>query len=358
VERRQTLEALAAKLVENGRLVDAGPLVPDDSGRGTHKAEGYGEPWRISVANADGQRDFVLHTCSPNDFGHDRRSDRAQQVLLAFDTFDEQPGHVRACDVGAIVRGHELLSLRDAGELYLVTEWAPGRPYADDLRRIAENGRCEASDLDRCDRLAAHLVALHAARVGRPEEYRRAIRDLVGHGEGIFGIVDGYPRDTPSASPARLQRIEQRALAWRWQLRDREARVARTHGDFHPFNIVFDGDRLTLLDASRGGRGDPADDVAALTVNYLFFAVGHPASWRDGFAPLWTRFFHRYLDGSGDRDLLSVIAPFWAWRTLVVCCPRFYPALAPGARDRLLSLAERVLEAPRFDLAWAEAAVR
>ena len=33
--------------------------------------------------------ELVFHTASPNDFGHDRRSDRAQEMLLAFDTFGE-----------------------------------------------------------------------------------------------------------------------------------------------------------------------------------------------------------------------------------------------------------------------------
>ena len=176
------------------------------------------------------------------------------------------------------------------------------------------------------------------------------MRDLLGHGEGIFGIVDGYPPDTPGAPPERLRRIEEGCLAWRWAMRASEGRLARTHGDYHPFNVVFEeGTRFTLLDASRGCVGDPADDVTAMAVNYFFFAAAHPQAWNAGTGPLWRSFWTTYLHESGDRGILEVLAPWLAWRSLVVACPRFYPRLPAEARDRVLRLAERALSARAFD---------
>ncbi len=160
----------------------------------------------------------MFHVATANDFGHDRRADRAAEQLLAYDTFARIPRHVRALDVGAVGEGG-LTSLRDAGEFYLVTEWAEGTPYADDLRRIAGERRLGSDDLARCDALARHLVALHRRRDHQPARYRRAIRDLIGSGEGIFGMADGYPDDTPAAAPARLHEIERRCLDWRHRLR-------------------------------------------------------------------------------------------------------------------------------------------
>jgi hypothetical protein len=175
------------------------------------------------------------------------------------------------------------------------------------------------------------------------------VRDLVGHGEGIFGMIDGYPDDTPGAPAQRLRGIERRALEWRWRLRGHEDRLARIHGDFHPFNVVFDeGTSFSLVDASRGCAGDPADDVTAMAVNYLFFAVSRPASW-PALGALWRRFLSSYLEASGDRELLEVAPPYLAWRALVVSSPRFYPHLPARSRDRLLAWIERLLEAPRLD---------
>ena len=140
--------------------------------------------------------------------------------------------------------------------------------------------------------------------------------------------------------------MEHRCVDFRWQIRGRAHRLRRTHGDFHPYNILFrEGADFTLLDASRGGRGDPADDLAALTINYVFGAVVYPHAWCRGLEPVWGAFWSTYLDESGDREVLEVIPPFFAWRALVVASPVWYPSLTPAMRDALLGFAEGALSA-------------
>lgn len=345
-----------ARLYPGHRVVALEPLVPDAGAGGgaTDKVAGYGAPVRVSLVDAHGERlDLVWRTASPNEYGHDRRADRAAEALLAFDDFAKLPGHVRALDVGAIRAGGELVSLRDAGEHYLITTYARGSIYADDLRRIATSGATDG-DIARVDALARYLGDLHAP-IAEPRAYRRAVRDLVGDGEGIYGIVDGYPTDTPAASPARLRALEAWCADWRWRLRDREARLTRTHGDFHPFNVVFgDGVAFTLLDASRGACGEPADDVTAMAVNYLLFALGEDGAWGRGLGALWHRFWASYQTARPDAQLLDVAPPWFAWRTLVVCNPQFYPRMAPAVRDALLGLAEAVLAIGRLEPARAD----
>jgi aminoglycoside phosphotransferase (APT) family kinase protein len=275
--------------------------------------------------------------------------------LLAFDDFARTPRHVRAVDVGAIMADGRLVSLREAGELFLITTYAPGRLYAEDLRAVAARGVVEELDLARADALAAYAAELHAEPREGAVAYRRAIRDLVGHGEGIFGIVDGYPDDVPAAPPERLRAIERRCVDWRWRLRGRERRLVRTHGDFHPFNVVFaDGVELCALDASRGGQGDPADDVTAMAINYVFFALDRPEAWPHGLGPLWRRFWRAYRRERDDPELLEAAPPYLAWRGLVLANPRFYPQLSTRARDALLGFVERVLDEGRVEPAWAE----
>ncbi len=352
------LDELIARIAPGSAIEDVQPLAPDTGAGQTRKVEGYGRPLRLTVRDAQGAlRVLVFRTASSNIFGHDRRSDRAAGMLLSYDTFGAIPDHVRALDTGAILPDGRLLSVREGGEFYLLTDFAEGRLYAEDLRRIAAQGRATDADVARCDALARWLVRLHRERIDEPDAYTRAVRDLLGHGEGVFGMVDGYGPAVPAAGPERLRAIEERCLAFRWRLRGREGRLVRTHGDFHPFNVVFaegEGLRFALLDASRGCKGDAADDVTAMAVNFVFFAADRPGSWALGLGPLWRRFWEVYLRDSGDRGLLEVVAPWLAWRCLVVCSPRFYPGLPASARDALLLLAEHALDAPRFDPLWAE----
>ncbi|HEX8909297.1 MAG TPA: aminoglycoside phosphotransferase family protein [Anaeromyxobacteraceae bacterium] len=350
------LSSAAARLVPGGRVVAVEPLGGEPRAAVGRKGAGYARPLRVTVQDREGcRRTLVARTALPDAFGHDRRADRAAELLLAFDSFASIPDHVQALDVGVLVP-EGARSLADAGEPYLVTTFAEGQLYADDLRRVAREEVAQALDLARCDALARYLARLHRQRLDDPVAWRRAVRDLVGSGEGLFGVADAYPPEVPGAPAELLQRIERGALEWRWRLRPRAERLRRTHGDFHPFNVVFgDGTRFTLLDASRGAAGDAADDVTALSVNYLFFGLLAPAAWRGGLGRLWRRFWETYLDAAGSRAVLESAAPFLAWRALVLGCPRFYPDAPPAARAALLGFAARALERPVFDPTAAEA---
>jgi aminoglycoside phosphotransferase (APT) family kinase protein len=352
---REALERVIDGFLPGARVIACEPIGDAGPAAIARKGAGYARAWRVIAAGREGgRRAFVFRFAGSDEFGHDRRADRAANLLLAFDTFTFIPDHVHAVDVGFATRG-DLRSFRDAGEAYLITTYAEGALYAEDLRRIAAEETASALDVERCDALARWLTALHAQRLADPIAWRRALRDLVGHGEGIFGIADAYGRDVPAAPPERLAAIEHRCLDWRWRLKESPERLRRTHGDFHPFNVVFsEGTSFTVLDASRGSSGDPADDVTALAINYVFFGLQAPRAWRRGFAPLWRRLWATYLGAGDGAAVLESAAPFLAWRALVLGCPRFYPELAAPARDALLSFAERALEAPAFDVDSAE----
>jgi hypothetical protein len=342
-----------------GATIEGTRSLGSDSGedKTTEKAGGYGKPVRVAVVEPSGERhDLVLHTAASDDFGHDRRSDRAEEWLLAYDTFGEIPLHAPPLDVGFIESDGTLRSVRSSGEFYLLTRFVPGTLYAEDLRHIASSCSLSDRDRDRCGRLARYLAELHEHRGGRPAVYRRAIRDLVGHGEGIFGLIDAFPDDVPAAPLERLRSLERRCVDWRWRLRGKERRITLSHGDFHPFNILFsDADELALLDASRGCHGDPADDVICLAMNFVFFSAAHEGAWHGGLGELWQRFWDEYMAQTGDEELFEVAPPFVAWRALVMAHPGWYPNVTAATRDALLTLVEKSLDAGYFNPDSAQA---
>ena len=280
-------------------------------------------------------------------------ADRAQLLLWAHRAFGGLPRHVPSLDVGALRASGELVPLGDAQEFFMLAQFVEGREYADDLLRMRASGLCTSADQQRADALCDYLVDIHAVQGSDSGLYARRIRELIGHGECVFGICDSYPQGGPVGAEL-LERIEHRCLAWRWKLKGRTHRLRRVHGDFHPWNILFrDGTDFSVLDRSRGEWGDAADDVACITLNYLFFSLQRSGRLEGGFERLFQNFWQRYLERSADREILEVVAPFYAFRGLVLANPIWYPALAPALRHQVLEFILNVLEAERFDPARA-----
>lgn len=314
------------------------------------KEGGYGTPWLVEWPTPGGRRRLVLETVRAGGFGHEDRADRAALAVRALDDYGRLPRHVVAVDAGVLREGAPPLSLHGGGEFFLLTEFSGGEPYADDLERIAAEGAARPRDRKRARLLAEYLAAIHREPVRYPTYYRRRLRDLTGSGECLAGVADSYPTEGGAIPASLLQRIESLALAWRYRLRDRSDRLRTIHGDFHPWNILFeDDDSFTLLDRSRGPWGDPADDVAALSVNYVFFAERTAGAFDGPFAELFRLFWAAYHEASPDSGLAEVIAPFYAFRVLVLASPLWYPNESEKTRERLVRFLVSILEAPRFE---------
>jgi aminoglycoside phosphotransferase (APT) family kinase protein len=330
----------------DARLLSLDPLGQDT--QAGLKAYGYGRPLRATFMSNGAEQRLVIRTMSPDPFGHLRRADRVDTMVLSFDTFGGVPRHIDARDLGAFESGGEMQSV-PPGEFFLVTNYVEGELYARDLEALEKLEQPRDVDVARARALARYLVELHGKKIGDALAYTRHLRDTVGAGEGIFGQTDAYPAD-PLASPQRLQAIERRAMEWRWKLRQRSARCCRTHGDFHPFNILFRaGDDFSVLDCSRGAAGEAADDVTCLSINYLFFALSSRGRFDGALRRLWSEFWSTYLAASNDTGLLECTGLYFAWRSLVVASPIWYPNLDTTVRDRLLRFGERALELDRFD---------
>jgi hypothetical protein len=314
------------------------------------KKIGYGTPIRVEYESATGDRkSAVLHTMGFSHFGHEHMSDRAQILLWQRDTFNRLPHHIRAIDAGTIQTDGTPASLGAPEEFFLLTEFAEGVGYFLDLQRIAKTGVETELDVARADALCDYLVDIHRAPGSDGELYVRRIRELLGHGECIMGIADFYAA-TAFNPVNELRQIEHLCVDWRWRLKGRTHRLRQVHGDFHPWNILFSqGTDFTVLDRSRGEFGDPADDVACLSMNYVFFSLERSGRLEGAFEVLFRRFWERYLEKSSDREILEVVAPFFVFRALVMANPVWYPNLAEAIRRQLFAFSLAVLSQDCFD---------
>jgi hypothetical protein len=315
-------------------------------GRGVH-----GTGFLVTLDTEEGEKTYVLKDIAPGGLGHDYPSDRAAVLLLALDTYGRLPRHVNAVEVLSLQGDGTLRAVGGGKDYFLLMEKAEGTSYFKDLGELSGKSRLEKADREKIRVMAAYLKRIHARKKKSRTLYLRRLRDIIGHGECLMGVFDAYPGGVLSYRD--MAGIEKMCIDWRARLKEKHTRLSQVHGDFHPGNIWFTGgppapNRLCLLDRSRGPWGEPADDLTALTINYVFFSVRHFNALAGPYDEALRLFFTEYIGMTGDREVLEVLAPFYAFRGAVVANPAFYPELTLRQRKLIFRFVRRVLETRRF----------
>ncbi len=306
-----------------------------------------GSGFHVEMKTAEGVRSYVVKGLLSEGLGHDYPSDRAAVFLLDLDEYKNLPRHVTAVDVLAEMRDGTIKSIGGAREYYLLMEKADGDDYFRDLREFAKKKLLDGGDRRKIRAMAAYLAEIHSVKKDSRGLYWRKLRDTVGHGECLMGVFDTYPDGTLGYEE--MAEIEKKCVDWRARLKPLSSRLSQIHGDFHPGNIWFRNDEdFILLDRSRGPWGEPADDVTALAINYIFFSVRNHGDIREAYLEGLKLFFDEYIMASGDKEINGVVAPFFAFRAVVVANPVFYPDLTQEKRAALFRFCKNVLDRSIF----------
>ena len=332
----------------DAELLDAGEIGTLD--KSSIKRFGYGKPLLVRWRAGGREREGVLSVMKGDKYGHQFYWDRAAILMFQFETSDRLEGHVKPLGLGYVDGRGELVPLSGPREFFILNEKLPGWDYADDLKRIL-GGDFREEDVEQARELARWLARIHAHKLDDPDLYYRRVRNLLGSSECVMGLVDeAFPHPWPDFSDREFASLEKRLVDWRWKLKDFAHRLAAVHGDFHPWNVMVDGTGgFRVLDRSRGEWGEPAGDVCTMAVNYLLFALLERGVFGGPFRTLYEVFFTEYLERTGDRQCLEVMAPFLVFRLLVVASPEWYPGHPPAVRKGLLRLMVNMLEDDIFD---------
>jgi aminoglycoside phosphotransferase (APT) family kinase protein len=348
--RKQTLEHyLQTRFGPEARLLSYG-IIGKESSKGSQKRYGYGTPVKLTFQVGRRIHSAVLETMKPGPFGHEHMADRAQAMLWDYDSYGRLPHHVKALDVGAFDADQTLFSIAEAREFFVLNEWTDGASYHADLERLMKGRALRKLDRQRTVTLARYLAQIHAKKRRDADLYKRRLRELIGHGECIMGLTDSYPTRFGFITADLLRTVEEACNRWRWRLRDKTNRLAQVHGDFHPYNVLFRrGTDFAVLDRSRGEWGEPADDITAMTINYLLNSLISRGKLKGPFEFIFRLFWETYIEASGDKEVMETAAPFFAFRGLVVASPLWYPNLSIDTRRSLFRFIENVLDVPRFE---------
>ncbi|MEW6571422.1 MAG: phosphotransferase [Nitrospirota bacterium] len=335
----------------------------------------HGAGFLLTIETIEGIKSYALKDLAPEGLGHDYPSDRAAVFLLANDTYGKLPRHIKAIDVIAMKEGGAMKSIGGGVDYFLLMEIAEGENYFRDLSEFSQKESLDDKDRGKIDAMTEYLAEIHSVKKDSKTLYWRKLRDTIGHGECLMGVFDSYPDGTLSYDEMAV--IIKKSVDWIARLKPKYKRLSQIHGDFHPGNIWFQETRsqksevrsqttispplekggrggfdinFVLLDRSRGPWGDPADDITALTINYIFFSIWHFGSVRGPYLEGLEMFFKRYVTLTGDDELYRVVAPFYAFRGAVVANPIFYPDLTPEQRKLIFRFVNNVLDNDRFRL--------
>lgn len=319
-----------------------------------------GSGFLIEMHTAEGVRSYVIKSLLTEGLGHDYPSDRAAVFLLDLDEFRNLPNHIRAVDVLSEMEDGSIRPIGGGKEYYLLMEKAEGKQYFDDLKLFADKRRLDPTDREKIRSLTSYLARIHSVKKHSPALYRRKLRDTVGHGECLMGVFDTYPDGV--IDQHLMSNIIKKSIDWIIKIKPRHERLSQIHGDFHPGNIWFPpptGDpasgesgftNFVLLDRSRGPWGEPADDVTALTINYIFFSVINHGDVRGAYLEGILLFYEEYIKASGDDGITKVVAPFYAFRGAVVANPVFYPAVTGEQRNCIFNFVLNVADDEAFNV--------
>jgi aminoglycoside phosphotransferase (APT) family kinase protein len=263
----------------------------------------------------------ILKTLFTENLGLDHYSDRARSLILANENYNTMDKHVKSIDVIGISK-KEFISIGDAEEFFILMEEAKGEDFFKDLENLKEELNGETKD--KIVKLAEFLVKLHGNKKDSYSLYKRKIRDTVGS-ECLMGVFDVYPEEVNWTSEKEIGEIVKRSVDYWIKTRNMKHRLCEIHGDYHPGNLWFEEDgEFTLLDRARGTWGEAADDLTAFLINPIFYSLAKNGRFDGAYKEIFDLFWNTYFKKTGDKEMRTVMAPYFAFRVAVVCTPAFY----------------------------------
>ncbi len=315
----------------------------------------HGSSYEVTFKNKNKLHTLILRIKNKLDFSHDYKSDRASSFILCHQMANNIPKHAKSLDVVGITKNKNLVSLGDCDDFFQMVKAAKGTEYMEHLQKIKKGGGLDEVDRKKALLLSNYLVALHKNKFKGNKQfaasiYKRHLRDCIGHGEMLLGVIDTYPKKIKFASQTEIINIIKKSVELREQIKNKHYRLCRIHGDFHPGNIFFQNkNNFGVLDASRELYGDPADDLTAMAVNYIWFSLMCKGNFSGPFKELFEIFWNNYIKRTKDTEISRIAPIFFAFRGVVVAHPLFYKNQSNETRRKIFNLINNVLDKGSFN---------
>ena len=162
------------------------------------------------------------------------------------------------------------------------------------------------------DLLATSMARLHALDPGLVRGELEQLREVPVTVPGLLGVVARYAGEF-----GRTDLVN--AARWLTDHPPRPAPDAICHGDLHPFNLLADGDRITVLDWSTALLAPRAHDVGFTSLQLSEPALRVPGWQRPLVRMLGRVLARRFVRGYQRRAAVTVEPGELRWHQAVVC---------------------------------------
>jgi hypothetical protein len=299
---------------------------------------------------------LILKSLFKENLGMDHYSDRAASLIEAHDNYNKMDSHVKSIDVISQKENNDLVSIGDSKEFYILMEEAKGKNLFNDFEEAKKYGKLSIVTENKIKIISDFLVKLHKNKHKSISLYRRKIRDTIGSGGSLIGILDMHPDSDFEKFKYEWIKIVNKSLIFWNKSRNLHYRLCEIHGDYHPGNLWFEEEKLIVLDRARGRFGEPADDITAFLVNPIMYSLILYNKFKGSFKEIFDVFWNNYFKQTTDREMRKIMAPYIAFRIAVVTNPIFYNDEYFGGKNRayfvrkkLINFALNVLNDKEFD---------
>jgi aminoglycoside phosphotransferase family enzyme len=291
----------------------------------------------------DRSKTLVLKSLFKENLGMDHYSDRASSLLDAHDNYNKMENHVKSEDVIAQNDDNSLTSIGKAKEFYILMEEARGEDLFKDFDKIKESGKLSEEVRKKILVISDFLVKLHKNKHESVPLYRRKIRDTIGSGGSLIGLLDMHPDPAFKQFESKWMEIVMHSIKFWRKSRNMDNRLCEIHADYHPGNLWFENGNFTILDRSRGRYGEPADDIVAFAINPIMYSLMTTGEFEGPFREMFDIFWNNYFKQTKDREMRKIMAPYIAFRVSVVTNPIFYNDEMLGGKDKATKIRSKMI---------------
>ncbi|MGK0209561.1 MAG: hypothetical protein ACI83O_000840 [Patescibacteria group bacterium] len=312
-----------------------------------------GTGYRITYNDNNKIKTLIIKSIFKENLGMDNPGDRAASLLQAHTNYNTMRNHIKSKDV-IVLKNKKAESIGNAEEFYIAMEEASGKDMFTDLDNI-DNDKSYQLFLEKTKKIAQDLVELHKNKVNNPILYKRKIRDTIGSGGSLMGVLDMHTIEDYSKYKTHWETIIKECIPYWSKSKHLTHRCCEIHGDFHPGNIWFKEKKVTYLDRAGGRFGEPADDLTAFFINPIFYSIIKHGNFQGKYKEIFDMFWNTYFKQTKDKEMRTIMAPYIAFRASVITNPMFYNDEKLGGKEnaqqiriKILSLTINILQDKEF----------